>query len=496
MQPAKPMQQRPFLADTSMPRAHLLSDVVRLYASNVLFRTCSELAVIGMLVLLATGQFSGAASSLTQAVQSLSPFKSPQKTHNQFKVAGNNDAPGLIALTSLGRLPPISKDVMISEPPEVVTLLENINSLLAKGDRKGIEAAYKLIGNYNPSKPIIAYATGIVGTRFKGANNYKTSMKLLTFASQNGISDATLRLGKMYLTMLANDMAGKLPVGYRVVFDSVGIAHPANTEELAQAATAWLEKAAGAGHPSALRYLALMKARGLNGNTDFASAAALWKQAADKGDAISQLELGKMLAFGHGVKANSDDAIKYLRKASSTRPDAKIALASVLLPRAIAGDASAASEAIENATVFLNGKRPALDLRMANRILAELYYRAAPSDMRDSARAVSHYRASSYFGDVGATAMLANFARWGTNIEKNLQTSYVLYSYAAKNGVPDLQAAMAEIEGELSDAEKATLGKLRVQTWRDGPAGGNGSAKAQLHSQYEAFNVQMVDVVQ
>lgn len=496
MQPAKPLQQRPFLADTSMPRAHLLSDVVRLYASNVLFRTCSELAVIGMIVLLATGQFSGAASSLYRAVQSLSPFKSPQKTQYQFKVAGTNEAPGLISLTSLGSLPPISKDVMVSEPPEVVSLLENINSLLAKGDRQGIEAAYRLTQNYNPSKPIIAYAAGIVGTRFKGAKNYATSMKLLTFASQNGVSDATLRLGRMYLTMLANDLAGKLPADYRIVLDRVGTAHPASTEHLAKAATAWLEKAAGAGHPSALRYLALMQARGLNGKIDFASAAALWKQAADKGDAISQFEIGKMLAFGHGVKANSDEAIKYLRKASSSRPDAKVALASVLLPRAIAGNASAAREAIENATVFLNGRRPAMELRMANRILAELYYRAAPSDMRDAKRAVSHYRASSYFGDVGATAMLANFARWGTNIEKNLQTSYVLYSHAAKNGVPDLQGAMAEIEGELSDAEKATLGRLRVQTWRDRPAGGNGPAQAQLHSQYEAFNVQMVDFVQ
>lgn len=496
MQPSKPLQQRPFLSGTDMPRAPLLSDVIRLYASNVLFRTCSELAVIGMIVLLATGQFSGAATSLTKAFHSLSPFKPQQMSLNQFKVAGNNEAPGLITLTTLSRLPLVSKDVMVAESPEIVTLMENINSLLEKNSHENNKAAYELVRNYNHSRPIIAYARGVVSARFSGAKNYKIALRLLTFASQNGIGDATLWVGRIYLTALVHDMAGKLPADHRVILNREGAAHPATTKQLGQAATIWLEKAAGAGHSAALRYLAFMKARGMSGEIDFASAAALWKQAADKGDAVSQLELGKILAFGHGVEASADEAARYLRKASAVRPDAKVALASVLLAKALAGDASAATEAIENATAFLNGRRPAAQLRSANRVLAELYYRAAPSDMRDADRAVSHYRAASYFGDIGATVTLAGFTRWGTHIEKNLQTSYTLYAHAARNGIPDLQDKMAEIKAGLTPAEQAKLSKLRVQTWRDRPNSGNGSGQVQLHSQYEAFNVPIVDFVQ
>src|SRR4051812_34138675 len=80
---------------------------------------------------------------------------------------------------------------------------------------------------------------------------------------------------------------------------------------------------------------------------DYVGAAALWREAAERGDAISQLELGKILMFGHGLQPNSGEAIRMFRLAADRLPVAAVGPATALISNSIAGDAASAREAIE-----------------------------------------------------------------------------------------------------------------------------------------------------
>ena len=186
--------------------------------------------------------------------------------------------------------------------------------------------------------------------------------RLLQASSQNGIGEAALLTGEVLLQLIKRDLQGTLTDDYKVVLDSLGQAHAATSEELIQRAQLWLEKAAGAGMTPALRYLGLMKARGLGSKADFVSAASLWKEAADRGDTVSQIEIGGMLTFGHGVQADLGEAARYLRLATNKRPEVAFQLSSVLLPKSLSGDEAATKELKALLTRFLDSPQAYQDM--------------------------------------------------------------------------------------------------------------------------------------
>ncbi|MBD5781702.1 SEL1-like repeat protein [Pelagicoccus sp. NFK12] len=79
----------------------------------------------------------------------------------------------------------------------------------------------------------------------------------------------------------------------------------------------WLTKAADAGHAQAMSAIAsYYYARGDSKNGEFDLAAAWYKKAASKGDAVAQFSLGSMFENGDGIKRDKDSAINWYRQAA------------------------------------------------------------------------------------------------------------------------------------------------------------------------------------
>lgn len=79
----------------------------------------------------------------------------------------------------------------------------------------------------------------------------------------------------------------------------------------------WLTKAADAGHAQAMRAIAShYYATGDSRNGELDLAAAWYKKAASKGDAVSQYSLGSMFESGDGLKRDKDSAINWYRQAA------------------------------------------------------------------------------------------------------------------------------------------------------------------------------------
>src|SRR5690606_14804880 len=115
---------------------------------------------------------------------------------------------------------------------------------------------------------------------------------------------------------------------------------------------------------------------------DLVAASALWRSAAQAGDALSQYELANMYMFGIGVHPDTEQAAKYFRLAQAEIPLAGLQLATVLLPASIGGDAAAGAEAVaalETATRRLTGED---ERATAHMVLGEYLQRSAPLSLR------------------------------------------------------------------------------------------------------------------
>ncbi|MDQ8180446.1 tetratricopeptide repeat protein [Pelagicoccus sp. SDUM812005] len=79
----------------------------------------------------------------------------------------------------------------------------------------------------------------------------------------------------------------------------------------------WLTKAADAGHAQAMRAIAAhYYSRGDSKNGELDLAAAWYKKAASKGDAVAQYNLGAMFEKGEGISRDKDSAIDWYRQAA------------------------------------------------------------------------------------------------------------------------------------------------------------------------------------
>jgi len=151
---------------------------------------------------------------------------------------------------------------------------------------------------------------------------------------------------------------------------------------------------------------------------DYATAAALYRPRADRGDAEAQYRLGMMLRFGWGVDKDAAAAAAMLRLAADR--DHPLAQA-------------------ELGTMYRLG-------------------RGVPENPQEAARLL---RAAALAGVGIAQLSIGRMYRDGVGVERNLVEAYAWFSAAGSNSVMDGFAYRAEIAKQMS-AEQIAEGKQRA----------------------------------
>ncbi|PWT88204.1 MAG: hypothetical protein C5B56_09180 [Proteobacteria bacterium] len=429
-------------------RPPVVMHMVRLYKGDLLFRSLVDLAVVGLLVVLATIDWREAgklaARTYGELRASVAAPAEKEAKHTLQRLTDRSGA-GADVIAAIGP-PAIERDALRQAGEPLAAHLEAIAAALEKGN---VAAAAQLVSVLDDRDPTVAYAKAVVTLHEGGGGRAADARRLLRRATEQAVYPAYVLMGEVLFRLVQLDERGDLPASERVAIDDVGTAHPASRAELAAETVLWWERAAGFGRPLGLRLLGMAKARGLAGKPDLVGAAAIWRNAAERGDDVSQLELGKMLLLGEGVQPDATEAIQLFRLAADRLPLAAIGLATALTPRAIAGDAAAAREAIGTLEALLDRTSNRAELGFSYFLLGQYYFQAAPPELRNPARALKAWERATKLGSRDAALLAAEAYRVGTGISRDLPCAYGFYLQAKPSEPGRIDPILTELRQQI-----------------------------------------------
>ena len=434
-------------------RPPAFAHAVRLYKGDLFFRSLVDLTVVGMLVIAAVADWREAGKMAGSALGALqAPLNTPAQkdTQNSIQRLTDRNGPGAEVIAAIGP-PMIEREALRLAG---ATLADRLDKVATAVERGGVSEAAQLVSVLDDRDPTVAYVKAVVALHQEAPGSITEARRLLRRATEQAVYPAFVLSGEVLFRLAQLDERGQLPASERVGIDDAGQTHPATRAELAAEAVLWWERAAAFSRPQGLRLLGMARARGLSGKVDYVGAAALWREAAERGDAISQLELGKMLMFGHGLQPNSGEAIRMFRLAADRLPVAAVGLATALISNSIAGDAASAREAIELLEAVLDKTKKTDELAFAYHMLGQYYFQAAPTQLRNIPRALKAWERSVKNGMRESGWYAGEAYRAGTGIARDLPCAYGFYLKAKSLDAKKVDPILAELEQKIGESEK------------------------------------------
>jgi TPR repeat protein len=429
-------------------RPPAFAHAVRLYKGDMFFRSLIDLTVVGILVVAAVTEWREVGKMAGGALGALRvPLNTPAQkdAQNSMQRLTDRNGPGAEVIAAIGP-PMIERDALKLAGAALADHLDKVATALERG---GVTEAAQLVSVLDDRDPTVAYVKAVVTLHQEGPGRVTEARRLLRRATEQAVYPAFVLTGEVLFRLAQIDERGHLPGSERVAIDDTGQTHPATRAELAAEAVLWWERAAAFSRPQGLRLLGMARARGLSGKVDYVGAAALWKDAAERGDAISQLELGKMLMLGHGLQPNSAEAIRMFRLAADRLPVAAIGLATALISKSIAGDAAAAREAIELLEAILDKTKKSDELAFAYHMLGQYYFQAAPTELRNIPRALKAWERSVKNGMRESGWYAGEAYRAGTGVARDLPCAYGFYLKAKSLDAKKVDPILAELERQI-----------------------------------------------
>jgi TPR repeat protein len=332
-------------------------------------------------------------------------------------------------------------------------------------DAGRIGEARTLLNALDQMQPATHYAQAVTSLLSPGLEPLVDALKQLRKAADQAFAPAFTLTGVLELRMVEAYDGGRIPKSALKVVDATGTVRPASADEMRSDAFLWLERGTALGDAAAMRALGMAQAQGLMGKPNLQAALAHFRDAASRGDAPSQTELGRLYAFGAGVLADPAEAERWLSAASQQGyVIADAYLAYILGTKAGAKDveiAKAAQAAAERAT----GEKAPTDIRaFAHDTLAMFFLHVAPESMRSVEKAVYHMQRAFALGSVGAALDLANAYRLGLGVEKNPRLAYSYMLIGEKAGLRErAQVLRQQIAADLKANEVAAAKPIAEQ---------------------------------
>jgi TPR repeat protein len=448
-------------------RPSLFVHAVRLFRTDLIFRSVVELTAIGIVVVGAKADFSGVGAFLTKLQPvaqslgmptqlSLPGFATGPKRYMQLQGPGSE-----IILTLINRGTLDQETLQHLSEPLAGALGKVADALVENQPQKALQ----LISVLDDSDPTVAYSKAVVLLRQIGPDRSAEARRLLKRATEKAVYPAYIVLGSHLMQQVFLNEIGELPAAQLMSTDDAGIEHTATREELVAEAALVFERAAAFGRADGQLLSGLARVRGYSGKVDYLAASTLWKDAAEHGNALAQYELGQMLLTGTGVQANSDDAIRLFRLARLKVPKAMISLATALLPKVMNGDGDLAREAISNLetyeatdTDFFYIAPKALQATPLPDIFpkALAYYlhgvyllQAAPASMREPKEALWLLEKSAKLGSPEATFLVAESYRTGLAGKKDSVCAYGFHTTLRQAAPAKIDPILRELANEI-----------------------------------------------
>ncbi|MFW5454236.1 tetratricopeptide repeat protein [Thioalkalivibrio sulfidiphilus] len=226
-------------------------------------------------------------------------------------------------------------------------------------------------------------------------------------------------------------------------------------------AALWLESAAKAGSGSAMAHLAWLHAEGLGVKKDGGQAVYWYEQAVDAGEVQHTLSLGWAYLRGELVPRDRAQSEDWFRKGiEADYPQARIALASVLIADAFGGQAP--ERALEAEALL----QPALEAepQLVSYFLARLYVEGIGDVERDMTRGFAYTRMAAELGHAQMQGWLGRMYADGDGVEADPAEALKWASLAAAGGDIFGNRIRLELEATLDDATIGE-GRRRAVEW-------------------------------
>lgn len=473
-------------------RAPFFLQIVRLYKGDGLFRSLVDLMVIGLLVVGAKVDWSKSTPTSKSAPSSqvvgppvsgiftgLMEEKASRAVPFAQRLVHGPGFGGQI-INDLGLQARVDEqELERSIEPLRARLLEVSRSLNALK----IEEALAQVRVLDDKDPTVAYVKAIVLLR-QIQHDPSEVIPLLRRATEKAILPAYIALGNALVNRVDAFEIGAQSEATLVTVDDVGAVHRATREQLLGEAALSYERAASFGSANGLRLLGLARARGWGGKRDLLGAVALWKQASSAGDPLAQHELGRLLQSGSGVQADPAEAERLYRAALESVPASAVALATLLLPKAMKGDEQAALEAISllekyekqdhgfmhsdfttGQTIFIQD-----DLRLIAFWLHAKYVSvAAPPRLRDPAKALIYYESAAILGHAESAWEVGEGMRLGKGVPRDPACAFGFYLAAREANPSKVDPILQKLAAEIG-SEGIARGKQILSTLRSWPS--------------------------
>lgn len=408
----------------------LWPDALALYKTDLVFRGLTDLAIVGSLVLAFSVSFENPVRLAARAVTAVSG-------HVAALISRGSPAASSTGGISVGDLARAS----FKDPPRLDIVasrlsgpsLDVISRTQAALDARHIGEARTLLQLLDQTQPTTQYAQGVVSLRLPGLEPLVDALKHLRKATDQAFAPAFTLTGILELRMAEAYDASRIPKTALKSVDATGTARPASADELRSDAFLWLERGAALGDATAMRALGMAQAEGLMGKPNLQAALAHFRDAANRGDAPSQTELGRLYAVGAGVVADAAEAERWLTAASQQGYVIADAYLAYILGTKAGGKDVEIAKAAEAAAERATGDKAPQDIRaFAHDTLAMFFLHVAPESMRSVEKAVYHMQQAFALGSMGAALDLANAYRLGLGVNKDLDAAYA-YAVLGEN---------------------------------------------------------------
>jgi len=454
-------------------RPKLLAHMLQLYKGDLLFRSLVDLSVIGMVVVGAKTDWSSWAAAWQRAMAGASQPSGYVTQLREPRATG----PGQATIDAIGDAR-IDRDAVRLAGAQVASALTPVAEAVDAG---AIDKAWQLVSVLDDRDATIAYAKAVVLLHRPGFDQLAAARLLLRRSTERAVYPAYVLAGEVLTKLLLLDESGQLPAAARVSVDDTGGTRPATRAELAAEAASWWERAASFGRTQGLRLFALARARGYAGKADLLGAAALWKQAADAGDAISQFELAELLTTGRGVQQDTGEAIRLYRLAAEALPTARLKLAVALSSKSVAGDEAAAREAIQQIERYIELEKD-FELRGGGQyLLGQLLFQMAPTGLRDPSRALLAFEQSTRNGMREAAFVAGKIYSAGTAGKRDPTCAYAFFIKARAANPKEIESLMSKLEAEIGPVGLQRANRISFDLSR---AGGNSEGGSTLVQSY------------
>jgi TPR repeat protein len=488
---------RPVAKGGLMPRQReerppLILHFATLYKVDGLFRGLVDLMVVGLLVVGAKADW----SKITAMLPSVpSPQAAGPSLSGTFTGLMRENAPGAVPfaqrlvhgpgfgdqiVNDLVQQVHVDEQELERSPEPLRTRLREVSQTLNALKNEESLAQVRLLDDKDPT---VAYVKAIVLLR-QLQHDPAEVYPLLRRATEKAVFPAYIVLGNALVNSVDAFEIGARTETSLVTVDDAGAVHRATVAQLLNEAALSYERAASFGRASGLRLYGLARARGWGGKRDLLGAAALWKQAASAGDPLSQHELGRLLQSGSGVQADAAEAERHYRATLESVPASSVALAALLLPKAIKGDEPSAIEAIsllENYAKVDRGymhtdsiTRQTIFVQDDFRLIAFWLHAkydsvAAPPRLRDPVRALIYYESAAILGHAESAWEVGEGMRLGKGVPRDPSCAFGFYLAAREANPSKVDPILKELAEEIGP-DGMKRGKKIFSTLRSWPS--------------------------